>query len=142
MTDAIRMVDDAAEVVACFPLMQQLRPHLASAEEFVVRWRRQTAAGYRLMAYWQDGRPVALTGFRVQENLVYGQFFYVDDLVTDETLRSGGFGHALMARLKEEGRRLGCGRLVLDTPLANVLGHRFYYRNGLLARSIRFFTEL
>jgi hypothetical protein len=31
---------------------------------------------------------------------------------------------------------------VLDTPLANVLGHRFYYRNGLLARSIRFFTEL
>jgi hypothetical protein len=27
---------------------------------------------------------------------------------------------------------------VLDTPLTNVLGHRFYYRNGLLARALRF----
>jgi hypothetical protein len=27
---------------------------------------------------------------------------------------------------------------VLDTPLSNVLGHRFYYRNGLLAGALRF----
>jgi hypothetical protein len=38
----------------------------------------------------------------------------------------------------EEGQALGCARLVLDTPLTNVLGHRFYYRNGLLATALRF----
>jgi hypothetical protein len=27
---------------------------------------------------------------------------------------------------------------VLDTPLTNSLGHRFYFRNGMLATSLRF----
>ena len=43
-----------------------------------------------------------------------------------------------MARLKREAAALGCAKLVLDTPLTNVLGHRFYYRNGLLASALRF----
>jgi len=138
----IRYVDDEAGVRACFPLMQQLRPHLESADELVARWRRQCAAGYRLMALWQHGRPLALAGFRLQDNLVHGVHFYVDDLVTDAALRSGGYGQRLMARLKEEGKALGCQRLVLDTPLTNVLGHRFYYRNGLLASALRFYAAL
>ena len=32
----------------------------------------------------------------------------------------------------------GCSKLVLDTPLSNSLGQRFYFRNGLLATSLRF----
>lgn len=134
----LRPVEDEAAVAACWPLMRQLRPHLESEAELVARWRRQAAAGYRLAALWRGGRPVALAGFRVQENLVYGPHLYVDDLVTDEAERSGGHGARLMAWLAQEGRALGCARLVLDTPLANVLGHRFYYRCGLLATALRF----
>ncbi len=134
----IRYADEEAEIAACFNLMRQLRPHLADAAEFIARWRRQQAAGYRLMALWEDDRPVALAGFRLQDNLVHGVHFYVDDLVTDESARSGGYGARLMDRLKDEARALGCTKLVLDTPLANVLGHRFYYRNGLLASALRF----
>jgi GNAT superfamily N-acetyltransferase len=134
----IRPVEDEAGASACWPLMRQLRPHLESEAAFVSRWHRQVASGYRLLALYRDGRPVALAGFRVQENLVYGPHLYVDDLVTDEAERSAGHGARLMARLVEEGRALGCARLVLDTPLTNVLGHRFYYRNGLLATALRF----
>lgn len=140
--DGIRYVDDEAGVRACFALMQQLRPHLESADELVSRWQRQRAAGYRLLALWQDGRPVALADFRLQDNLVHGVHFYVDDLVTDGALRSGGYGERMMARLKQEAAALGCAKLVLDTPLTNVLGHRFYYRNGLLASALRFYTAL
>jgi GNAT superfamily N-acetyltransferase len=134
----LRPVEDEVGAAACWPLMRQLRPHLESEAAFVSRWRRQAASGYRLLALHRDGRPVALAGFRVQENLVYGPHLYVDDLVTDEAERSAGHGARLMARLVEEGRALGCARLVLDTPLTNVLGHRFYYRNGLLATALRF----
>jgi GNAT superfamily N-acetyltransferase len=140
--NGIRYVDDPLDAAACYPLMRQLRPHLESEAVFLARWQRQVTQGYRMLALWHDGRPVALAGFRVQENLVHGAHFYVDDLVTDETLRSAGHGKQVMDRLKEEGRRLGCDRLVLDTPLTNVLGHRFYYRNGLLAAALRFNTPL
>ena len=132
-----RYMDEAADVAACFPLLRQLRPHLASAAELVERWARQKAAGYRLLALWR-ARPLALAGYRVQENLIHGRFLYVDDLVTDEAARGSGHGQRLMDRLKAEGRTLGCDRLVLDTALGNALGQRFYFRNGLLATALRF----
>jgi ribosomal protein S18 acetylase RimI-like enzyme len=134
----IRIVDKESEVAACYELMRQLRPHLTSEQEFVERWKRQAEAGYRLIALWGGAQPIALAGFRVQDNLVHGRHFYVDDLVTEETCRGGGYGHVLMERLKAEGRAFGCAKLVLDTALANTLGQRFYYRHGLLATALRF----
>jgi ribosomal protein S18 acetylase RimI-like enzyme len=133
----VRMVGDA-DVAACFTLMRMLRPHLSSKAEFVERWRRQSEQGYSMLALWRGQRPLALAGFRVQENLVHGRFLYVDDLVTDESERHRGHGARLLDRLKSEGRALGCRKLVLDTALDNTLGHRFYYRQGLLAMSLRF----
>lgn len=141
-TIQIRRIDTGGEVAACFPLMQQLRPHLADADEFVARWRRQADEGYRLVAVWDGDRPVALAGYRMQENLLSGRFCYVDDLVTDAHARSGGYGRQLIDWLKAEARELGARQFVLDTALDNVLGHRFYYRNGLLARALRFYQPL
>lgn len=129
---------EVADLEACYPLMRQLRPHLASLDEFRARWLRQSESGYRGLALWVDGRPRALAGFRVLENFVHGRFLYVDDLVTDAGDRGRGHGERLIARLKREGEALGCGKLVLDTGLDNALAHRFYYRQGLLAQALRF----
>ncbi|HCA27584.1 MAG TPA: GNAT family N-acetyltransferase [Betaproteobacteria bacterium] len=138
LTTVAQYIDNENDVRRCYAVMAQLRPHLASEDDFVARWRRQATDGYRLLALLDGLHVVALAGFRVQENLVHGRFLYVDDLVTDERLRSGGHGERLMARLKQEAHVLGCGKLVLDTPLSNSLGHRFYFRNGLLASALRF----
>ena len=62
----------------------------------------------------------------------------MDDLVTDALLRGNGHGERLMAHLREQARVLRCGKLVLDTPLSNALGHRFYFRCGMLASALRF----
>ena len=134
----VREITADADVLACHPLMQQLRPALEAGDGWLQRFRRQAAEGYRLLALWQTGRPVALAGFRLQENLVHGRFLYVDDLVTEASDRSAGRGTWLMDALKAEAARSGCAMLVLDTGLANVRAHRFYYRNGLLAQALRF----
>eukprot|EP01037_Dinobryon_pediforme_P035809 gene35809-42411_t len=118
--------------------MRQLRPLLGSKEDFAQRWRRQGEQGYRLVAIWHAGHPVALAGFRLTESLIHGRFLYVDDLVVDDDQRGGGLGAALMDWLKAEARRCGCAKLVLDTGLDNALAHRFYYRQGLLAMALRF----
>jgi ribosomal protein S18 acetylase RimI-like enzyme len=133
----VRMVGEA-DIAACFTLVRALRPQLISEAEFVERWRRQSEQGYAILGLWRAQGPVALAGFRVQENLVHGRFLYVDDLVTDENERRRGHGARLLDRLKTEGRARGCRKLVLDTALENTLGHRFYYRQGLLAMSLRF----
>jgi GNAT superfamily N-acetyltransferase len=127
-----------AEIGDCFTLMRQLRPRLASAAEFAAQWRRQAADGYRILALWPDRMPVALAGFRLQENFVHGRFLYVDDLVSEQKERGRGRGARLLEHLGAEGRALGCAKLVLDSGLDNALAHRFYYRQGLLATALRF----
>lgn len=138
----LRHAETVGEVAACFPVMKLLRPHLTGADEFAARVARQRAEGYRLLAAWRDGAPIALAGYRITENLIHGRFIYVDDLVTAEADRGTGLGARLLDAVAEIGRGQGIGRLVLDTALDNVLAHRFYYRQGLLARALRFSREI
>ena len=138
----LRHVEGKLEIAACYPVMVLLRPHLGSADELVARITRQRDAGYRLLALWRAGTPVALAGYRFEENLIHGRFVYVDDLVTAADERRGGLGARLLDAVAMIGRDAGCARLVLDTALDNVLAHRFYYRQGMLARALRFSRPL
>lgn len=134
----LRHADTPQALRACYPVMKQLRPHLQSEAEFLERLARQAAEGYRLLAEWQDDQPVALAGYRLQENLVYGKFLYVDDLITTEAARGSQCGARLLDALSEVAAQSGCVRLTLDTGLANALAQRFYFRQGLLTSSMRF----
>jgi len=141
-TIELRHAETPAEIAACFPVMRSLRPHLGGAEELVERVSRQRGAGYRLLAGWRGGVPVALAGYRVEENLIHGRFIYVDDLVSAEGARREGLGAVMLDGVAAIGREMGLVRLVLDTAIDNVFAHRFYYRQGLLARALRFSREL
>src|SRR5215475_13201207 len=110
-------IDDAQDCGACFDVMRELRPHLPGAQAFAEQIRRQAAQGYRLLAAWRDGAVAALAGYRVQENLLYGRFLYVDDLVTAAGARGLGLGGQLIDALRMEARRQGCAHLVLDTAI-------------------------
>jgi len=91
----IHLAQSDGEIAACFPVMKELRPHLDGAS-FVPRVRLQEQTGYRLACVTVSGSPVAVAGFRVGENLAWGRFLYVDDLVTLSSERSHGYGMALL----------------------------------------------
>jgi GNAT superfamily N-acetyltransferase len=142
MTVEIRPAETPAELRACFPVMQVLRPHLTDASELVARIERQAEQGYRLLAAWRDTAVIGAAGYRMQENLIRGRFCYVDDLVVAEAERRNGLGARLLDAVAIEARRAGCGRLTLDTGLDNLLGQRFYFRYGMLPASLRFGMQL
>ena len=135
---ALRDVRTEAELRACYPVMKELRPHLESVDEFVARVTRQNEHGYRILAALEHGEVVALAGYRLQENLVYGKFLYVDDLIAGEKNRSQRWGAQLLTHLTGYAERADCVKLVLDTALTNALGQRFYFREGLLPGALRF----
>ena len=138
MTLELRHADDPAAVEACIPVLRQLRPHLADIPDIPARIARQQAEGYRLLAAWHDGSVAGIAGYRMQDNLIYGRFCYVDDLAVLETARAAGLGAFLLDAVKTEAATAGCARLVLDTGLANARAQRFLFRCGLLTSAIRF----
>ena len=130
------------EYKSCFQVMQELRPHLGDETAFISQVRRQAKQGYRLLAAKHHEQIQGLAGYRIQENLLYGRFLYVDDLVITGEARRHGIGEKLITALRDEARQENCAHFVLDTGLANALGQRFYYRQGLLAKGLHFCQAL
>jgi len=127
----VREAKDNAELTRCFPIMCQLRPQY-TLDSFVQRVTEQQAEGYRLAYLEVDSKVVSAAGFRVINNLAWGKFLYVDDLVTDENHRSLNYGSELLNWLINEARRLKCGQLHLDSGVQRIDAHRFYAREGML----------
>lgn len=120
-----------AQIEACFDVMRQLRPHLERFD-FLSRVRLQQAGGFELAALDADpGVPAAVAGFRQLEQLCCGRVLYVDDLVTDERVRSQGAGHVLLGWLAEIARSRDCDELHLDSGVQRADAHRFYFRERM-----------
>src|SRR4030095_388871 len=133
----IALADSDAQILGCFPVMQQLRTHLEQ-QDFLSKVRRQQLEGYRLVYLEDDGSVRAVAGFRVVENLASVGMLYVDDLVTDSAWRSRGYGKALLNWLIEQARREQCQFLDLDSGVQRFDAHRFYLSNRLIISSHHF----
>jgi GNAT superfamily N-acetyltransferase len=138
----IALAGSDADIARCFPVMQQLRPHLVAAE-FVPRIRRQQAENFQLaFAADSNGLVRSVAGFRVMEMLFSGRTLYVDDLVTDAAARSQGFGDALFDWLVAHARARGCTEFSLDSGTQRVDAHRFYLRKRMKIASFHFSLPL
>lgn len=71
---ALRHAVKEDDLLACFPAMLELRPHLQELQLFVAACPRMEQDGYRILAAWDDDTVVALAGYRMQENFVFGRF--------------------------------------------------------------------
>jgi GNAT superfamily N-acetyltransferase len=140
--DVKEVVSDA-DIFCVFPVMQVLRPHIATAENFLARVRRQEAqSGWRLVFVEDADRPVACAGFRISEWLAWGKTLYVDDLVALESHRGQGFAERLMRWMIDLAVREGCLEFHLDSGTHRLPAHRFYHRLGLSIASFHFVRKL
>lgn len=126
----IRHAETDVDILRCHAVMRQLRPD-HDPGRLVAQVRRQQREGYRLVMLEEGGRPVAVAGYRLSENLAWGRFLYVDDLVTDSAARSRGYGRRLLDWLLATAREAGCRELHLDSGVQRTDAHRFYRREGL-----------
>lgn len=142
MTFTLEHLDNEQALQASFDLMRVLRPHLANCTDYVEQLVRQTQQGYRLLAALDGEQIVGLAGYRELENLLYGRFIYVDDLVVSPALQRSGLGGCLLDAVRNKAVRQQCDHFVLDTGLHMPLAQRFYFRHGLLARGMHFTQSL
>ncbi|MDD2760217.1 MAG: GNAT family N-acetyltransferase [Methylomonas sp.] len=142
MMQSIDEIIENDDIEAVYPLMSILRPHLSNAEAFVAQVQRQAQAGYRLSGFRRNRRWQGLIGFRLSENLMYGKFLYVDDLVVEPSSQNCGIGRNLIEYVRKYARTFDCANLVLDTGLYMPYAQRFYYRQGLLAKGMHFVESL
>lgn len=119
---------------------RQLRPQLPA--DYVARMKQVFAGGGEMSVCVRDETVMGITVFRVQEKTFSGRELYCDDLVTDETQRSGGVGHLLMQHMEALAEERGCDVLALDSGCQREQAHKFYFREGMTIPSFHFSKPL
>jgi GNAT superfamily N-acetyltransferase len=141
MAGTIQLATSDEQIRSCYPVMAELRPHV-TAEEFVKQVRRQQQIACYDLAYVADQEVKAVAGFRISENLAWGKFLYVDDLVAKSEDRSKGYGGALFDWLVEYARREDCDQFHLDSGVHRFAAHRFYLAKRMAIESHHFGLKL
>jgi GNAT superfamily N-acetyltransferase len=124
-----------------FEAMRALRTHLQDAAEFARRVDAvERPEGYRLLGVFEDGRCLAVAGFREMHTLAWGHVIYVDDLSTHPDARRRGYGRALLEWVADEAARLGCDQVHLDSGVEadRLDAHRLYLNTGMRITSFHF----
>jgi GNAT superfamily N-acetyltransferase len=127
---------DAALLAAAEPVHRQLRPQIP--QDYLGAMQGIFADGGEMAVAVAGERPVGVAVFRCFRNTHVATRCYVDDLVTDETRRSTGVGHALIAWIEAEAKARGCPGVDLESGVQRSAAHRFYFREGYTIPSFSF----
>ncbi|MEH2162554.1 MAG: GNAT family N-acetyltransferase [Nostoc sp.] len=138
---SIQLAEFDFQILGCFPIIFQLRPHLEEAK-FIEQVRYQMKEGYQLAFLELEEQAVAVAGFRINTCLALGKFLYIDDLIVDEFKRSQSYGKQLFQWLIEYARNQGCEHLSLDSGVQRFAAHRFYLIERMSITSHHFSMEL
>jgi len=126
------------EILACWPVIQELRPHLIQSE-LVRRVQYQAEKEtYRLMYIKEDSRVVAICGFRVQNYLWSGKTLYIDDLCTLSTAHRRGNAGKLLDWVIDFAKKDKCDAVSLDSGYTRNNAHRLYLNKGFDLKSHHF----
>ncbi len=126
----IQLATTDEEIRACFPVMQQLRPHIVEERAFIDQVQRQLKEGYHLVYLQEKGEVRAVTGFRILEFLAWGKVLYIDDLVSDAARRRNGCGTKLLKWVINRAKGAKCDQVHLDSGPQRHDAHRLYLNHG------------
>ncbi len=130
MNGRINVAQSEQQILDCYSVMAELRPHI-QPDDFLPLVKRLTEiAGFQL-AYLTDGEIKAVAGFRISEWLAGGKYLEIEDLVAKSNERSKGYGGELFDWLVEYAKENNCLQVRLVSRVSRLDAHRFYVRKGM-----------
>ena len=88
------------------------------------------------------GKAVSAAGYRYQQYLYIGKHYYIDDLVTLESARGGGYAGALLDFIVAQAKEKGYNAVTLDSGHHRSTAHRLYLNKGFVISAHHFEKRL
>ncbi len=125
------------ELESVWEVLSQLRDGL-DYDEFEDLIYEMRSKEYKMFGLFEGEELVTYAGAYIQTNLYHKRHLFVDDLVTYESVRSRGYGEAMMGYLDNYAKMGGCERVVLSSGIEHQDAHRFYVKIGFKKKSYQF----
>jgi Acetyltransferase (GNAT) family len=137
----ISLADSEREILDCYPVMAELRPHIKRDEFVSTVSRLAEIAGYKL-AYLTDSGIKAVAGFRISEWLASGKYLEIEDLVAGTGERSKGYGGELFNWLVKYAVENDCDHIRLISRVTRSEAHHFYLNKRMTLEAYYFSRQL
>lgn len=141
MAYQLQILTSKPEMLPHYPLIRQLSPGV-SEERYGHLLDDMLVHGYRMVAVFEDGICVGLSGIWVATKIYSGRYLELDNVVVAETHRSKGIGKVLTGFIEQLAQAEGCETLMLDAYLENAKAHAFYEREGFTKRGYHFLKRI
>ena len=129
------------ELDIVWEVLSQLRVELEYAEfENLIYDMR--AKEYKMFGLFNGGELITYAGAFIQTNLYHKRHLFVDDLVTYNSVRSQGYGNAMIEYLVNYAKVAGCENIVLSSGCQREDAHKFYEKNGFIKKSFVFLKSV
>lgn len=129
------------EIKHCYKVMHQIREDL-SENDFLYRISQQIKNGYKVAYVIDKQQVICVAGFTIGEKLSWGKHLYIDDFVTDKSVRSTDAGKALLDFIKIYAKQQDCKSIHLDSSVQRHDAHKFYLSQDMQIDSHHFSFKL
>ena len=141
MQYTVRRLCTVEEMLPNLQLITQLSPQL-SADTYNSLLHDMVPHNYFQVVIMDGEMAIGVSGYWICTKLYSGKYLEIDNFVIDEGHRSKGAGKLLLDWIQEEARLNGCATVMLDAYVENFKAHRFYYREGFIARGFHYMKKV
>jgi GNAT superfamily N-acetyltransferase len=121
----IKEVSTEEDLVLCFEVMKELRPH-HNVDSFLTTFEQMKTEGYHLLYIEDEGKAVCTAGFRFTTTLYDGLIIDFDDFVTVANARNKGYAGMLFDHLITIAKERSIKTIHLNSAHHRYDAHRFY----------------
>ncbi len=140
ITNAVFEIIEQGWLTRAESVHRQLRPTLPP--DYTRRMKEILTVGAEMAVAVEGDAVRGVCVFRMLNNTSSGYALYCDDLVADETTRSTGVGHAMIAYMEALARERDCNVFTLDSGTQRQKAHKFYFREGFTVVAFHFAKPL
>lgn len=133
----VQLANSQSDIIGIATVLQQLRPQFP-IPYIKTQIVEQMTQGYQIAYIKEDGHIMCVAGFVFGRKLAWGKHIYIDDLVTNEDVRSQSAGAVMIDWLKNHARNHDCQQMHLDSGVQRYMAHKFYLREGFIIASHHF----
>jgi hypothetical protein len=129
------------EIKYCYEVMHQIREDL-SKNEFLLAISEQIKNGYQVVYVTENNQIICVAGFTISHKLALGKYLYIEDFVTDKSVKFFEAGKALFDFIKIYAKQQKCNSIHLDSLIQREEAHKFYLSQNMHIDSHHFSLKI
>lgn len=129
------------EIKYCYKIMHQNKTELSEVD-FINSISHQIKNGYKVLYVLDNKEIICVTGFLISQKLAGGKHLYIDDFVTNKSVKSSDAAKALLDFIKIYAKQQNCNSIHLDSSVERTEAHKFYLKENLKIDTYHFSIDL